>query len=186
MEQGLSLVRNKNDEESQGYVVRLSVLAASLSAELGLRSLATSHKDEGEALLKRNSDLSAFVPGLSQADRSRYESIPSTVAPPPTVIADSNPPPKAQVQGGILNGRAVKLVKPVYAAEAHKAGASGTVEVRVVFDEKGNVIWVRAISGHPLLQPACEDAAWQSTFPPLTLSGQLVKVMGVLVYSFVQ
>ena len=129
-------MRNKNDEESQGYVVGLSVLAASLSAELGLRSLATSHKDEGEALLKRNSDLSAFVPGLSQADRSRYESIPSTVAPPP-VIADSNPPPKAQVQGGILNGRAVKLVKPVYAAEAHKAGASGTVEVRVVFDEKG-------------------------------------------------
>ena len=185
MEQGLCLVRNKNDEESQGYVVGLSITAATLSAELGFSSLATSHKDEGEALLKRNSDLSAYVPAMYEAERRSYESIPSTVA-PPTVIADTNPPPKAQVSGGILNGRAVKLVKPSYPAEAHKAGASGTVEVRIVFDEAGKVIWARAISGHPLLRAACEEAAWQSTFPPLTLSGQPVKVMGVLVYNFVQ
>ena len=65
MEQGLSLVRSKHDEESQGYVVSLSITAATLSDEVGLRSLASSHKDEGEALLKQSSDLSAFVPALS-------------------------------------------------------------------------------------------------------------------------
>ena len=185
MEQGLGLVRNKDDEESQGYVVGLSITAATLSAELGLSSSATSHKDEGEALLKRNPDLSAYVPAMYEADRRRYDNIPSSVA-PPTVIADPNPPPKAKVQGGILNGKAVKLVKPSYPLEAHKAGASGEVTIRIVFDEDGKVIWARAVSGHPLLRAVCEDAAWQSTFPPLKLSGQPVKVAGVLVYNFVQ
>jgi Gram-negative bacterial TonB protein C-terminal len=177
MEQGLSLVRSERDEESQGYVVRLSITAATLSDELGLRSLATSHKDEGEALLKKNSALSVYVPGLGEADRHRYESIPSIVA-APTVVTDSNPPPKAQVQEGILNGRAVKLVKPVYGAEARKTGASGTIEVRIVFDEAGKVIWARAVSGHPILRTAGEDAAWQSTFPPMKISGAAGKSDG--------
>jgi len=184
MEQGLSLVRNKLDEESQGYMVRLSITAATLSAELGLSSLATSHKDEAEALLKTNSDLTVYVPGMSEPDRSRYESIASTVA--PRKVIEPDPAPKARVQGGILNGRAVKLVKPIFPTEAQQAGASGTVTVKIVFDEQGNVIWARAISGHPLLRTACEDAALQSTFPPLKLSGQPVRVTGVVLYNFVQ
>jgi hypothetical protein len=181
-EQGLSLARQKRDEESQGYVVGLSITAATLSSELGLSSLATSHKNEAEALLKSNPDLSAFVPGLGEDERKRYDNIESIVG-PPTLIVDPNPPPKAQVQGGILNGRAVKLGRPIYPAEAREA--SGTVMVQIVFDETGKVIWARAVSGHPLLRKVCEDAAWQSTFPPLTLSGKPVKVMGVLQYNFV-
>ena len=98
-EQGLSLVRNKNDEESQGYVVGLSITAAALSAELGFWWLATLYKDEVEALLKRNPDLSAHVPAMYEAERRLYDSIKSTVAPPPTVIADPNPPPKTRVSG---------------------------------------------------------------------------------------
>ena len=182
-QQGLSLVRNKNDEESQGYVVGFSITAATLSAELGLWSLATSLKDEGEALLKRNSDLRAYKPAMSEADHQLYESIKSNVA-PPTVVADPNPPPKARVHGGVLNLRAVKLVKPAYPAEAHKEDASGEVKVQIVFDEDGKVIWARAISGHPLLQATCEDAARQSTFPPMRVEDQPVKVTGVLVYKF--
>ncbi|HEY5884272.1 MAG TPA: hypothetical protein VIT88_06260 [Pyrinomonadaceae bacterium] len=47
------------------------------------------------------------------------------------------------------------------------------------------MIWARPISGHPLLRTVCEEAAWQSTFPPTKLSGQPVKVNGVLEYNFV-
>ena len=185
LEQGLSLVRNKQDEESQGNVVRMSTIAATLSAELGFSSLATSHKDEAEELVKGNSALTGYVPGLTDADRRIYDSIKSTMA-RPTVIADPNPPPKSRVSGGILNGRAVKLVKPSYPAEARAAGASGQVTVQIVFDEAGKVIWARATSGHPLLRTASEEAAWQTTFPPLKLSGQPVKVNGVLQYNFVE
>lgn len=185
MEQGLSLVRGKDDEESQGDVVRLSINAATLSAELGFSSLAISHKDEAETLLKSNSNMSSHVPGMYEAERLRYDNIPSTVAPRPTVVADPNPPPKAKVAGGVLNGRALKLAKPAFPREAQTTGASGTVEVRIVYDEQGKVIWARAISGHPSLRSVCEDAAWQSTFPPMKLSGEPVKVSGVLVYNFV-
>ena len=185
-QQGLSLVRNKNDVESQGYVVGFSITAATLSAELGLWSLATSHKDEGEALLKRNPGLEVYVPAITEADRRLYDSIKSHVVSPPTVVADPNPPPKARVHGGVLNLRAVKLVKPAYPAEAHQAGASGEVKVQIVFDEDGKVIWARAISGHPLLRAACEDAALQSTFPPMKVEGKPEKVTGVLVYKFVK
>ena len=182
-EQGLSLVRNKDDEESQGYAVGLSVTAAALSAELGFWSLASSYKDEAEALLKKNPDLNAHVPAMYESERRLYDSIKSTFA-RPTVIADPNPPPKARVHGGVLNGRAVKLAKPSYPADAQKAGAAGEVKVQVVFDEDGKVIWARAVSGHPLLRAVCEDAAWQSTFPPLKVEGRPEKVTGVVVYNF--
>ncbi|HEY5884271.1 MAG TPA: hypothetical protein VIT88_06255 [Pyrinomonadaceae bacterium] len=131
-EQGLSLVRDKDDEDSQGYVVGLGITAATLSAELGFSFLAISYQDQAEVLLKRNSILSARVPGMSEADRRLYESIPSTFAhPPPTVMADPNPPPKSQLSGGVLNGRAVKLVKPIFPAEAQNVEASGRVVVNL-------------------------------------------------------
>ena len=183
-EQGINLARNKTDEESQGYLVGLTITAAILSAELGFWSLATSYKDEAETLRKKNPDFNAHVPAMYETERQLYDSIKSSVAPPPTVIADPNPPPKTRVSGGILNGRAVKLVKPSYPAEAVKAGASGQVTVQLVFDEDGKVIWARATSGHPLLRTVCEDAAWQSTFPPLRVEGKPEKVMGFLVYNF--
>ena len=77
------------------------------------------------------------------------------------------------------------LFKPIYPPPARAAGASGTVTVRIVFDESGKVIWARAVSGHPLLQKAAEDAAWHTTFPPMKVRGEPVKVSGVLMYNFV-
>lgn len=104
----------------------------------------------------------------------------------PTVIGDSNPQPAARVSGGILNGRAINRIMPVYSREAREAGASGTVEVRVVFDETGKVIWARAISGHPELRRAAEDAAWKTKFSPTIPSGEAVRTSGVLLYNFVR
>ena len=101
------------------------------------------------------------------------------------VFADANPPPAAKVSGGILNGRAVKMVRPAYTSTAREAGASGKVEVRIVFDEKGNVIWAKAISGHPELRQTAEDAAWKTKFSPTILSGEPVKTSGILLYNFV-
>jgi TonB family protein len=185
-QQGLVLVQGKSDEESQRYVVRLSITGAILSSDLGFHALASSYKSEAEGLLIRKPALSTSVPGMSHVDRRRYEEIKSSVSRPVAiVVGDSNPPPHAQISGGILNGRAQKLVRPSYPAEAHEAGASGKVEVRIVIDEAGNVIWARALSGHPLLRKACEDAAWQTKFPVTRLSGMPVRVSGVLTYSFV-
>ena len=53
-----------------------------------------------------------------------------------------------------------------------------------MIDEEGNVISAESVSGHPLLRSSAVDAARQARFSPTKLSGQPVKVSGVLVYQF--
>jgi TonB family protein len=88
------------------------------------------------------------------------------------------------VSGGVLNGKAIALPQPEYPAIAKQAKASGNVTVQVTIDEEGNVIAAHSMSGHPLLQSAAVTAARQARFSPTRVSGQPVKVNGVLVYTF--
>jgi periplasmic protein TonB len=101
--------------------------------------------------------------------------------PPPPPPA----PPRAPISGGVLNGKAISLPKPSYPAIARQAHASGTVVVQVTIDENGNVISAHAVSGHPLLQGVAVSAARGARFSPTKLSGQPVKVTGVITYNFV-
>lgn len=110
---------------------------------------------------------------------------PNAEAPPlPPTGAPTKTVPK-MVMGGVVNGKATKLVKPPYPAAARAVRASGTVQVQVTIGEDGRVLSAIAISGHPLLRQAAVDAAKASTFSPTLLSGQPVKVTGVIVYNFV-
>jgi protein TonB len=115
------------------------------------------------------------------------------VAGPTSVnIADEPPPPppkptppRAPISGGVLNGKAISLPKPAYPAIARTAHASGTVVVQVLIDENGNVVSAHAVSGHPLLTAVAVAAARGARFSPTKLSGQPVKVTGVITYNFV-
>ncbi|HEX8846964.1 MAG TPA: TonB family protein [Pyrinomonadaceae bacterium] len=108
-------------------------------------------------------------------------SSPEPVAPTPTPI----PRPRGPISGGVLNGKAISLPKPPYPPIAKAAKAGGTVVVQVQVDEAGNVTEARAVSGHPLLQSAAEAAARSAKFAPTQLSGQPVRVTGVITYNFV-
>lgn len=92
--------------------------------------------------------------------------------------------PADHISGGVLNGKAKSLPAPEYPAIAKAARAFGSVTVNVTIDEEGNVISANAVSGHPLLQAAAVTAARQAKFAPTKLSGQPVKVSGILVYTF--
>jgi protein TonB len=106
--------------------------------------------------------------------------------PPPPAPAPTPPPkPKTIVSGGVLNGKAISKPQPAYPPIAKAARASGTVTVQIVVDESGHVISASAVSGHPLLQQAAVAAARQARFSPTLLSGQPVKVSGVITYNFV-
>ena len=84
----------------------------------------------------------------------------------------------------MLNGKAITLPVPDYPAEAKAAGAEGVVVIQVMIDEQGNVTDARAISGPKLLQETSVNAARQAKFSPTLLSGEPVKVTGVLVFNF--
>ena len=99
-------------------------------------------------------------------------------APPP------KPTPHAPISGGVLNGKAVHLVQPPYPAIARSAHACGAVNAQITIDENGNGLSACAVSGPPLLQAAAGAAARGSKFTPTKLSGQPVKVSGIIVYNF--
>src|SRR3989454_10857461 len=105
--------------------------------------------------------------------------------PPPPPKPTPAPTPHAPISGGVLNGKAVHLVQPPYPPIARSAHASGQVVVQVLIDENGSVVAAHATSGHPLLQAAAVAAARASRFTPTKLSGQPVKVNGVIIYNFV-
>jgi protein TonB len=115
----------------------------------------------------------------------------TVVAPTKVEVGEPPPPepkptpPRAPISGGVLNGKAVSLPKPPYPAIARQAHAAGTVTVQVTIDENGSVISAHAISGHPLLQAVAVAAARGARFSPTKLSGQPVKVTGVITYNFV-
>ncbi|MFZ0749128.1 MAG: energy transducer TonB, partial [Pyrinomonadaceae bacterium] len=124
----------------------------------------------------------AGAPGSLPA--ANHNSAASAPPPPPKKEPTPKPPPKV-VSGGVLNGKAISKPQPVYPPIAKSARASGTVTVQVLVDESGKVVSAHAVSGHPLLQQSAVSAARQAKFSPTLLSGQPVKVSGVITYNFV-
>lgn len=125
--------------------------------------------------------------GLQDIDSSPSEN--STPIKPPPVLqkppVESTPKVKPAIKsGGVVNGDATYLPKPVYSAAAKAVRAGGAVNVQVLINESGNVVSAKAIDGHTLLKVEAEKAARAAKFKPTLLSGQPVKVSGVIVYKF--
>ena len=106
--------------------------------------------------------------------------------PQPTIIRPGQSPtprpastPTRNLNGGVLNGMAVSLPRPLYPPMAKQIGASGQVRVQVSVDGNGNVVSARAISGHPLLRSAAENAARQSK-----MRIDAANTTGQIVYNF--
>lgn len=94
--------------------------------------------------------------------------------------------PKDSIKGGVINGKAISLPKPQYPGSARSLGASGTVSVKVVIDEQGNVTSAKAFCGDRIFFPVTEAAARQARFSTTSLSGVPVKVSGIITYNFVR
>jgi len=106
------------------------------------------------------------------------------------VNIESEPPPPAPrpilkpVSGGVLNGIALSLPSPIYPETARRLRTAGVVTVDVVVDETGKVISAVATSGPSLLRDVAVQAALRARFSPTKLSGQPVKVSGLINYKF--
>ena len=107
------------------------------------------------------------------------------------VILDSEPPPSPgpkpilkPVSGGVLNGTAVYLPPPAYPEAAKRMRTQGMVTVDVILDETGKVVAANASAGPAILREAAVQAALKAKFSPTKLSGQPVKVSGVINYKF--
>jgi len=78
----------------------------------------------------------------------------------------------------------IKRVNPIYPELAKKGGVEGTVIVKVLIDQNGNVEAVEALRSHPLLDEAAMDAAWQFKFKPGKQKDKVVKVWVSIPFNF--
>ena len=105
--------------------------------------------------------------------------------PPPPGSPPGTPSGATTVTGGVLNGKAISKPAPAYPPIATAARAHGTVNVQVLIDEEGKVVSADPVSGHPLRQQSAASVVRQWRFTPTRLSGQPVKVKGVVVVNFI-
>jgi TonB family protein len=122
----------------------------------------------------------------------------SSMQPLPTMAASFNTPKlvvvnsadaapalrRVPVSGGVLNGKALNLPAPTYPEMARRMNVYGKVEVEVIVEEDGKVSSARALSGPNALREVAIQAAKNARFSPTKLSGQPVKITGIIEYNF--
>ena len=180
----------KPQNEKQNVDVRKELIADVTRTELVPKEVSAKASDippvrRGVTTVIGNESTNAAAPVAAGSGTGVVASGPTKInieEPPPPPAPT---PPRAPISGGVLNGKAISLPKPAYPPIARQAHASGTVVVQVTIDENGSVISAHAVSGHPLLQAVAVAAARGARFSPTKLSGQPVKVTGVITYNFV-
>ncbi len=84
--------------------------------------------------------------------------------------------PRVRVSSGVASGLLKNKVQPTYPPLARQARIQGTVNLKVVINQDGDVQDIALISGHPLLAPAAIDAVKQWKYQPYLLNGVPVNV----------
>ncbi len=179
-EKALVLLNGKTDESSLGRkytVLREMAIAAKLASR---QADAVSYRSKAENILENYKDLGAYSSGLNDYERCIYANVQAEIAD----CKENGSPKETIVSAGVLNGRATSLPKPRYPEDVKQKGIGGQVVVKVVTDLNGNIITAEAISGPAELRPTSIEAARAAKVSPTKLSGQLVKVSGVFVYTF--
>lgn len=123
------------------------------------------------------------APRTGDAEAPPRPDPPISLDPPPT--PEIKPQGTSKVSEGVLQGGAIRRVKPAYPAMARTIRAGGAVQVAVTISEDGRVTDAAALNGHPLLRNAAIEAARQWLFSPTKLSNVPVKVQGVLTFNFI-
>ena len=85
---------------------------------------------------------------------------------------------------GILNMKVVTEALPSYPQKAKDKDIEGRVEVQLLVNEDGDVIFANPLSGPEELWAESVKAAVGIRFAPSTLSGDPVKVTGRIIYEF--
>lgn len=163
----------KKNEALQDEFLTSFVLPEKINAPAPAQTAAASPAPEGEV---KEQDVASA--------EAKPNDNPNAAKPAGEAPATAEKGGKRPVSGGVLNGKALILPKPDYPAEASSAGIEGVVVISVTVDEQGNVTEAYAVSGPKALQQVSLNAALQAKFSPTLLSGEPVKVTGVLVFNF--
>ncbi|HZG51835.1 MAG TPA: energy transducer TonB [Pyrinomonadaceae bacterium] len=110
------------------------------------------------------------------------EEDPRPVRPTPT---PAKPRDQIRVSSSVISSKIISKPTPAYPPLARQARVQGTVTVEILIDVEGRVVSAQATNGHPLLRMAAQQSAYHARFSPTSISGQPVKVSGVITYNFI-
>ena len=85
---------------------------------------------------------------------------------------------------GVLNMKILNDVLPTYPQKAKDKNIQGRVEVQLLINEDGEVIFANPLSGPEDLWAESLKAAVGARFKPTTLSGEPVKITGRVIFDF--
>ncbi|HZH31235.1 MAG TPA: energy transducer TonB [Pyrinomonadaceae bacterium] len=105
--------------------------------------------------------------------------------PPRPTPAPVKPRQQIRLSSNVISSKILSKPAPPYPPLARQARVEGAVTVEILVDEQGRVVAAQATNGHPLLRVAAQQSAYQARFSPTTISGQPVKVSGVITYNFI-
>ncbi len=120
------------------------------------------------------------VGGISEAAAPQSKAGSGTSQPAGTQLGQ-----RVRVSQGVSQGLIVSRVQPIYPPEARSARISGTVVLRALINQTGDVESLSLVSGHPLLAPAAMDAVKQWKYRPYLLNGKAVNVDTEILVNFV-
>jgi len=137
--------------------------------------------------------LLTFAVGVAAAWLFDFKSVPVSVERKVTTTAvlvsdtprSCSPERNPVMSGGVLLTKTIDKFSPAYHHYGKVARVTGKVVVNVEVDEDGRVSKARAVGGFAMLPEAAEKDALNTRFPPTRLSGQPVKIAGVIRYNFV-
>jgi TonB family protein len=82
-----------------------------------------------------------------------------------------------RVGGNVMESKLIYKMEPIYPPLAKQARISGMVIVTATADEQGNIVDVKVLKGHPLLDTAAIDAVRQWRYQPTLLNGEAIPVV---------
>jgi protein TonB len=134
------------------------------------------------------------LPGIGEGypTRGNRDAVVVPVAPADDPLPPPRPTPtplktrqQVRLSSHVISSKILSKPAPPYPPIARQARVEGTVTVEILVDEQGRVVSAQATNGHPLLRVAAQQSAYQARFSPTTISGQPVKVSGVITYNFI-
>jgi TonB family C-terminal domain len=88
------------------------------------------------------------------------------------------------VISGVLNSKVLNELAPTYPQKAKDQKVQGRVEVQLLVNEDGEVIFANPLSGPEELWAEAVKTSVSARFKPTTLSGKPVKITGRIILDF--
>lgn len=123
-------------------------------------------------------------PGMGTTDRLPSEFGVGDVHGPAVMVAPLRADKRINVSTGVMQGRLLAPIHPVYPAIAKAAGVQGTVVVEAVISRTGTIESLHVVSGPAMLQNAALEAIREARYQPYLLNGEPTEVETTITVNF--